>query len=200
MSESNACGDADSESELLSRIHQGDRAAFKRLFSLYYQRLSRFLGRLTTDALLIEEIIDDTLMVVWRKAGDFDARSQVSTWILGIAHRVAMKEFARRSARARASGVDPAPLAHDVAGEEFDPQGVELRELIELALRRLTADHRAVLELAYVMGYSCAEIAAIVDCPVNTVKTRLFHARERMRAIWPTLMDQPVAGLRENKE
>lgn len=185
--------DADAgDLELLRLIEHGDRRAFRELYSQYYRRLWRFLGRLTTDGGLAEEIIDDTLMVVWRKAGQFDGRSRVSTWIFGIAYRVAIKAFARRPA------APPEPRENLTDLDQQIPS-LELGELLELALRRLSPEHRAVLELAYVAGYSCAEIAAVVGCPVNTVKTRLFHARERVREVWPELTGEPPARL-EGKE
>jgi len=62
-----------------------------------------------------------------------------------------------------------------------------LAELLERALESLSPDHRAVLELTYYLGHSCGEIAAIMDCPVNTVKTRMFHARNKLRMLIPIL-------------
>jgi RNA polymerase sigma-70 factor (ECF subfamily) len=63
----------------------------------------------------------------------------------------------------------------------------DLRDLLDAALDRLSPDHRAVVELTYFHGCSYEEIAAIVDCPVNTVKTRMFHARAKLRKLLPTL-------------
>ena len=79
-------------------------------------------------------------------------------------------------------------------------EGAEDREVLEAALARLSPEHRAVLELAYFMGYSCAEIATIVECPVNTVKTRLFKARGRLRSIWPTLTCEAAPTTQETME
>ena len=184
--------------ELLRRVQAGDRLAFRQLFFGYYRRLSRFLARLTNDQQLAEEIINDTLMVVWRGAERFDARSRVSTWIFGIAYRLAIKAFGKRKARTDAGESARILFAQDSQNGDGDLNGIELGELLERALRCLTAEQRAVLELAYVMGYSCAEIAAIVDCPVNTVKTRLFYARERVRSIWPVLdLPQNAGGRNE---
>jgi len=63
------------------------------------------------------------------------------------------------------------------------------------ALESLSPDHRAVLELTYYLGHSCSEIAAIMDCPVNTVKTRMFHARNKLRVLIPMLAAPRVGGL-----
>lgn len=172
---------------LLQRIAGGDRDAFHELFDAYYRRLSRFCSRLVSDPQLVEEVVNDTLMVVWRKAEAFGGRSQVSTWIFGIAYRLTMKALAARQLRSgeiESHGAVECEAAPSVATQL---EGAEDRELLEAALMRLSPEHRAVLELAYFMGYSCAEIATIVECPVNTVKTRLFKARVRLRSMWPTL-------------
>lgn len=185
---------------LLRRIAGGDRAAFRDLFDAYYRRLSRFCARLLNDPQLVEEVVNDTLMVIWRKAESFNARSQVSTWIFGIAYRLAMKALAAR--QPRAGGIDAHGAVQDEAAPSVATQieDTEVRELIEVALMQLSPEHRAVLELAYFMGCSCAEIAAIVDCPVNTVKTRLFKARERLRAMWPTLAREVRPAIQETTE
>jgi len=173
---------------LLRRIADGDRAAFHDLFETYYHRLLRFSARLLNDRQLVEEVVNDTMLVVWRKAASFNARSRVSTWIFGIAYRLAMKALAARQLRARV--VDDSDGAiHDEAVLSVAAQfeDTETRELLEAAILRLSPEQQAVLKLAYFMGHSCAEIAAIVACPVNTVKTRLFKARGRLRAILPAL-------------
>lgn len=173
------------ESVLLARIAGGDRGAFRELFGVYYRRLWRFCTRLLSDRQLVEEVVNDTMMVVWRKAGSFDARSRVSTWIFGIAYRIAMKALALRQSRASVIEYHGEVRGEAAPGIAMQLEDSEGGELLEAALQRLSPEHRAVLELAYVMGYSCAEIAAIAKCPVNTVKTRLFNARGRLKALWP---------------
>lgn len=188
------------ELALLWRIAGGDRAAFHELFEAYYRRLSRFCARLMSDPQLVEEVVNDTLMVVWRKADSFNARSQVSTWMFGIAYRLAMKALTSR--QLRAGEIESHDAMHGQAGSSVETQleNTEVRELLEVALLRLSPEHRAVLELAYFMGYSCAEIAAIVECPINTVKTRLFKARERLRTMWPTLTRETRPTFQETME
>lgn len=183
---------------LLRRVADGDRFAFHELFEAYYHRLFRFSARLLNDRQLVEEVVNDTMLVIWRKAASFNARSRVSTWIFGIAYRLAMKALAARQLRARvvddSAGVDHDETTLDVASQCED---AETRELLESALLRLPPEHQAVLRLACFMGYSCAEIAAIVECPVNTVKTRLFKARSRLKVIWPTLTSEVQTTFQE---
>jgi RNA polymerase sigma-70 factor (ECF subfamily) len=171
------------ERRLLTRVAGGDREAFRELYIAYHRRLARFLTRLTRHYEIAEEVINDTLWVVWRKAGDFRGDSRVSTWIMGIAYRRALKTLRSRSHAL----IDAVPLENEplVAPDELG--AAETSEWILLAMRHLPTEQRLALEFAYGYGHSCEEIAQIMDCPVNTVKTRLFHARAKLRALLPGL-------------
>src|SRR5262245_26769061 len=92
-------GANDAERALLDRVARSDRAAFQELYLIYHRRLARFLMRLTNRHDLVEEIINDTLWIVWRSAGEFRAQSAISTWILGIAYRRALKTLRSRRAK-----------------------------------------------------------------------------------------------------
>jgi RNA polymerase sigma-70 factor, ECF subfamily len=171
------------EVELIARVAEGDRRAFEELYNLYHRRLARFLTRLTRRYDLAEEVINDTFWVVWRKAHTFRGESQPSTWILGIAYRKARNAF-RASARLAEQNLnsDEAPLTSE------EPANVEeLRDWLSRALAQLPIEQRLAVELCYELGHTCEEIAAIMDCPVNTVKTRLFHARAKLQKLLPQL-------------
>src|SRR5215470_7203205 len=88
------------EAELLRRIARQDRGAFEQLYRNYYRRLARFLDRLTGRPQMIDEMLDDTMLVVWRKAATFNGASRVSTWIFAIAYRKAMKALKRERGQA----------------------------------------------------------------------------------------------------
>jgi RNA polymerase sigma-70 factor (ECF subfamily) len=178
------------ERQLLQEISLGDRRALQELYIAYHRRLARFLTRLTHGYPIAEEIINDTMYVVWRKAGDFRGQSQVSTWIMGIAYRRAMKALKRES---HASLVPFMP--GDEPSGDAAQQNEELHEWIGQGLAALSVEQRLVLEFTYYLGLSCQEIATIMECPVNTVKTRMFHARRKLRAALPrddgTLRGEP---------
>lgn len=166
---------------LLQRIAARDRNALAELYHRYHRRLARFLTRVTYRYELSEEIINDTLWIVWQQAAEFRGASQVSTWIVGIAYRRALATLRHVSVRPYVTGDGDAGVVEDPA------LGVEQRELLDRALSRLPLEQRLVLELTYYLGHSCEEIAAITDAPVNTVKTRMFHARRKLRELLPTL-------------
>ena len=168
------------ELELLRQVAAGDRTAFKELYLIYHRRLARFLMRMTSRHDLIEEVINDTLWTVWLKAGDFRGDSLVSTWIVGITYRRALKAL-RRHGAARPMLIEEVAVAPDAQLED------ENREWLGQALAELPLEQRMVMEFSYLMGHSCEEIAQIMQCPVNTVKTRMFHAREKLRRSLPRL-------------
>ena len=168
------------ELELLRQIAAGDRTAFKELYLIYHRRLARFLMRMTSRHDLIEEVINDTLWTVWLKAGDFRGDSLVSTWIVGITYRRALKAL-RRHGAPRPMLVEEVAVAPDAQLED------ENRQWLGQALAELPLEQRMVMEFSYLMGHSCEEIAQIMQCPVNTVKTRMFHAREKLRRSLPRL-------------
>ncbi|MGH8170843.1 MAG: RNA polymerase sigma factor [Steroidobacteraceae bacterium] len=175
------CSTEERERALLARIADRDSAAMKELYLLYHRRLARFLMRLTSRYELAEEVINDTFWVVWQHAADFRGASRVSTWIMGIAYRRGLKTLRRAGPPAADTDVETQIGAEEPAQKE------ELAEWLDVALRRLPLEQRMVIELAYHVGHSCEEISSIMQCPVNTVKTRMFHARRKLKTLLTTL-------------
>ena len=167
------------ERDLLARIANGDLQAFERLYRIYQPRLTRFLTTLLKRPQLIEEVLDDTMMVVWQSAGRFRGSSKPSTWIFAIAYRKAYKAKARWP-----DPVEDPEFDTRVSGEPLPDEELHhdrLRSALMKAMDHLSPDHRAVVDLTYFHGLGYREIAEIVDCPVDTVKTRMFHARRRLK-------------------
>jgi RNA polymerase sigma-70 factor (ECF subfamily) len=179
--------DPDEDRALLERIALGDRIAMQKFYFAFHRRLSRFLLRTLRRPEQAEEIINDAMFVVWRQAANFRGESRVSTWLMGIAYRLALKRLRQEHGRRSISlSVTDGSADHD-PGHDSGAGQREQREWIDNAMTALPPAQRLAIELAYFMGYSCEEISIITDCPVNTVKTRLFHARERLRALLPHL-------------
>ena len=165
---------------LIARIVTGDRRAFEALYKLYYPRLSHFLIRMLRRPTLVEEVLNDTLLIVWNKAETYNGLSKVSTWIFAIAYRRALKALRRVDdpmedtfAEYRESG-EPGP--EQLLGRN------QVSVLLTEALTGLSHDHRTVVDLAYFHEMGYREIAEIMECPVDTVKTRMYHARRNLRA------------------
>ena len=172
----------ESDSELLCAIAAGDRRALKVLYLGYQPRVARFLLRFTRCRENIEEIINDTFMVVWRNADDFRRASQVSSWIFGIAYRTALRSVRRQKNHSAARSFDEwlVPTVDPVLE-------AEVQDWVMHGLNRLPDEQRLALELACHMGYSLLEIADITDAPIGTVKARMFLARQKLRQHLPAL-------------
>lgn len=178
----------DADVALMERIVAGDRAAFEQLYHKYYHPLLRFLCRITGEVDSAQEGVNDVMVVVWRNGARFGGRSKVSTWLMGIAYRKGLRLVEKnRRWLDRFKGLDLGEHNEPLGDGEAPTQQRELEDLLEHGMRRLSAKQRAVVELTYFYGYSYEEIAAIVECPVNTVKTRMLHARAKLRRALPAL-------------
>ena len=168
--------------ELIARITADrDVAAMEALYVRFKPRLMSFLRRLTNDETLLEEAYNDVMVMVWRKSHQYEARSKVSSWIFSIAYRACLRMVKKQSKRDATFELVGDELPDIAAPDEAaSPEGAD--ELIA-AVQHLKPNHRLVIELCYFEGHSLDEIAQIVGCPANTVKTRLHHARNKLRAI-----------------
>ena len=174
---------------LLARMAAGDRAALAVLYRSYHGRLCRFLSRLTRRPDVIEEVINDCFWIAWQKAEGFRGDSRVSTWIMGIAYRCGLKAL-------RQHGDEPVEEhpARDERNGAHDPdEDRELRDWLAKGLERLSLDQRVVVELVYGVGHSLEDVAAITQCPVGTVKARLFYARVKLRNVLPALAGETTS-------
>lgn len=182
---------APGDRELLALVARRDRRAFTELYRRYRPRLLAYLYRLLSNVALADEIADDVLFVVWQDAGKFRGTSAVSSWIFGIAYRQSMTAL-RRELRYQK------PLDHGLDIGRLPALAGADTEFVHAGLRQLSADHRQVVELTYFCGFSYQEIAEIADCPVNTVKTRMFHARRRLKYLLPELAGDAAKPGREH--
>lgn len=182
------------ELALLRRVAAKDRRAFEALYNLYYRRLFGYLLKLTRRADLVEEVLNDVMLAIWKGAASFDGRSRPSTWIFGIAYHKALKALARRPQEPAADAEDGRPEPVDAEEPERLAVRRELAGMLGRAIGALSPEQRAVVELTYYYGMAYQEIAEIVGCPVNTVKTRMFHARRRLKEMLPGLGISGVAG------
>jgi RNA polymerase sigma factor (sigma-70 family) len=172
----------ETDAELIGQVAVGDRHAFEVLYRSYFPRLTRFLHRMTRSLPLIEEIVNEVMLVVWQKAATFDGSCKVSTWVFAIAYRKACKMLHKCD--------DPLECFADAieSGEACQPERQfeqqRLAHALDGALETLPLAQRAAFQLTFYHDMSCAEIAEIMECPVNTVKTRLFHARRRLALVF----------------
>ncbi len=167
---------------LLERIAKKDQSALRSLFGRHQVRVYRFALRLVRNEAVAEEMTNEVFMEIWRSAGRFEGRSNVSTWMLSIAHNKCVSALRKR----REANWDE-DSAQQIADENDDPevaaQKADKAELLRRCIAQLSDDHREVIDLVYFHEKSIAEVSEIVGIPEATVKTRMFYARKRLSEI-----------------
>ncbi len=169
-----------SDIELLRQIGQGSESAMADFYRLYENRLYKFIKTKLNDSFEAADILNETFLEAWRKAGTFKGDSKVSTWLFGIAYYKTMDRH--RKKKAQLIDEDNFP---EIADESESALACLLSEErgahVKRCLETLKEAHRAVMQLSFYEDMTYGEIAGIVGCPENTVKTRMFHAKEAMK-------------------
>lgn len=168
--------------DLLAAGAAGDRAAFERLYLRHERRVYQYVLSIIRDRQAAEEVVVDSMTSVWKDAGRFAGNSRVSTWILGIARHKALDVLRKRARR----GVEmPLDEAHDLATEQESPvdavDRVSSASLARRAMAQLSAEHQEILRLAFFEELAYDEIASLLSIPANTVKTRVYYAKQQFR-------------------
>src|SRR6476659_6351467 len=170
---------ATSDELLIGRRASGDRLAMQVLFARHHVRVFRFVLRLVRDESVAEDLISEVFLDVWRQAGRFEGRSQVSTWLLAIARFKALSALRRRPDEE----LDE-ETAEAIEDPSDDPEAAlankDKSAAIRKCLEKLSAEHREIIDLVYYHEKSVEEVAQIVGIPENTVKTRMFYARKKL--------------------
>jgi RNA polymerase sigma-70 factor, ECF subfamily len=176
---------------LLGAIAGGSRAAFTQIYAELEPKMVRYAaGLLAGDTPAAADAVDEAFLAIWKSAASYSGTGSAEGWIRHIVRNKVID--ALRKTRER-------PVANDEAARQFEAvadgadtpaEAAEKKSMadeLKSALARLTPDHRDVVWLCYYEEKSLEEIAAIVGCPENTVKTRLFHARKQLKSIVPHL-------------
>ena len=173
---------AGDDAELLRRIGRGDEDAMAAFYREHGRVVLAQVLLVTGERVLAEEIVQDTMLAVWRGAGSFRGESSARSWVIAIARRQTRDRLRRRRLRV----VDDAFLA-DQPGSGPGPEmtALDRAELAEVrvAIRDLAPSHREVLGLAFGSGLSLPEVAGVLEIPVGTVKSRLATARAALSRI-----------------
>lgn len=181
---------------LMQRIAAKDRKAFEEFYYLYAEGFGRFLMKILKQKEWVDEAVNDVMLTVWQSAERYDPeQGRLNTWLYGIAHNKALKilERLRRHKEEALDGnvheidsdeENDASAYHTESSPTSEPErvvmGWELGDAMSWAFSKLSSDHQTVIELCFTENCSYQEIADIMGCPINTVKTRLFHARKRI--------------------
>jgi len=176
---------ANHDTALLTRIADGDREAFSDLYRSYQPRLIKFCSRiLKNDVALAADIVDEAMIEVWKSAGSFSGRSQPSTWIHSIARYRLIGYLRKNKGLLQSDGSEWENFEDDALLPDEAIMVSERNERIIECLKKLSIKHREIVELVYFKELSIKQAAAILDISENTVKTRLFYARTKLKEIF----------------
>ncbi|HVZ99030.1 MAG TPA: sigma-70 family RNA polymerase sigma factor [Caulobacterales bacterium] len=170
-----------SESDQMAAIARGDRAAFQRLFLIYAPRVKAYLMRLGAPGAAAEEMAQDALFSVWRRAASFDPkRAGVSTWIFVIARNCWIDRLRREKLELAYRSANIDDEARESEAEDIVLQA-EREGRVQAAMRHLSEDQRAVVRLSFFEEKTHSEIAVALSQPLGTVKSRLRLAMAKLR-------------------
>ena len=169
---------------IIGRVASGDKRALGEVYDRFGGALFRYLLALTGDYQLSEEILQDTMVAVWRSAGTFRGGSSAKTWVFGVARRQAHNTLRRRRLPLAGEEMLSTFPDEEIGPEEGLISGARKEEL-ESGIRRLPAVHREVLALIFFHELSYEETAEVLGVPIGTVKSRLSNAKKSLKAqLW----------------
>jgi len=169
-------------SDLLSAVARQDKASFASLFRHFAPRIKSYMLRLGSDDFQAEELAQETMATVWRKAGQYDpGRAAASTWIFTIARNLRIDAF-RRTNRPELDPEDPAFVPEALPQGDAVVEQKQNAERIQAALATLPDEQRQVLHLSFFDDKTHSEIAAELNLPLGTVKSRIRLAFGRVKA------------------
>jgi RNA polymerase sigma-70 factor (ECF subfamily) len=174
-----AAAQATSDEMLIDSIADGEKSAMHILYARHHVRTYRFVLRIVRDANMAEDIVSQVFLDVWRTAGQFERRCQVSTWILSIARFKALSALRQR----RFEDIEQDEVMQ-IADTRDDPEAAFNRartgDVLRNCIKKLSAAHREVIELVYYHEMSVEEAGRVIGIPQATVKTRMFYARKAL--------------------
>lgn len=176
----------ESDQQLVKRVQKGDKKAFDLLVLKYQYKVQAVISRFIRDHSEVQDVAQEAFIKAYRALGNFRGDSQFYTWLYRIAVNTAKNHLVTRNRRPPSDDVDIADAEHYGGGEylkendtpEGDMYRGELEKVVNKALSDLPEDLRTAISLRELEGMSYEDIAAVMSCPVGTVRSRIFRARE----------------------
>ncbi|MCA1363809.1 MULTISPECIES: sigma-70 family RNA polymerase sigma factor [Bradyrhizobium] len=178
-SQSIIAAQATSDDMLLASIADGNRTAMHILYCRHNVRVYRFILRIVRDATTAEDLVSQVFLDVWRTAGQFQGRSQVSTWLLSIARFKALTAMRQR----RFEDIDQEDVRQIPDGCDTPETSLDRSDtsaILRACVQKLSPAHREIINLVYYHEKSVEEVGQIIGIPQSTVKTRMFYARKQL--------------------
>jgi len=192
-----ANNETDTDKQLVARVQKGDKRAFDLLVIKYQHKVAAIVSRYIYDREEVKDIVQEAFIKAYRAIGSFRGDSQFYTWLYRIAVNTAKNFLVSRSRRPPASDIEiedaeyfsGADNLHDVASPENLAFRDELQTVVDTAIKTLPEDLRTAVSLRELDGLSYEDIANVMDCPVGTVRSRIFRAREAIDKQVKSLFD-----------
>ena len=193
--------DADADAQLVERVKLGDKRAFEMLVVKYQRRVARLIGRMVRDSDMVQDITQETFIKVYRALPQFRGESAFYTWLYRIAVNTARKALMdlKRDPLVLASLAAQEAKNEETSRVESEPSNGETPEAllaskeiaaaVNAAIEALSDDLRQAITLREIEGLSYEEIAELMNCPIGTVRSRIFRAREAIGARLRPLLD-----------
>ena len=178
-SQSIIAAQATSDDMLLESIADGNRTSMHILYCRHNVRVYRFILRIVRDATTAEDLVSQVFLDVWRTAGQFQGRSQVSTWLLSIARFKALTAMRQR----RFEDIDQEDVRQIPDGTDTPETSLDRSDtsaILRACVQKLSPAHREIITLVYYHEKSVEEVGQIIGIPQSTVKTRMFYARKQL--------------------
>jgi RNA polymerase sigma-70 factor (ECF subfamily) len=179
--------DPDEHIVLLRRIAAGSEQALSDFYQAFHSSVYAFALKLLKDPVDSAEILNEVMMEVWRCAIRFEGRSKARTWVMGITHHKIVDQLRKRG-RYKTEEIDPNIPDEDSSMVIDAIVGAENAKFIRRCMEKLSDAHHQVVHLTFFEDLSYPEIAQILNCPLGTVKTRMFHAKQLLKKCLSRLM------------
>jgi len=175
------------EKRLMELVTEGDSTAFRQLYDLSYGKVSRYVQKVVSDSSLVDDILVQTYTVAWQKSDAFKGTGRITTWLIGIARNIMFREFKKIKKNV--------PFEEEYSAADTQSQfQVEIESTntaLKATLQSLKVKHREILELVFYQELSYVEVAEMIGIPVNTVKTRVYYAKQALKNV---LVKQNITG------
>ena len=167
------------EKRLVEQVAAGESTAFRQLYDLSYGRVARYVQKVVGNDSLADDILVQTYTVAWQKSANFKGNGRITTWLIGIARNIMFREFRKVKNHV------PFEEEHGAADTEsqFQVEVESTNAALKAALQILKVKHREILELVFYQEFSYMEVAELIGIPENTVKTRVFHAKQALKDV-----------------